>query len=184
MPMDLYRFDHLTAFPLLATFTTARNPAFLRITGQGDAVGLAITLDRHAEDPADIDLVFGLPFVAVDGQLERLELDVVGDLTGCRMCLEGTDSGGARLVYALADDARSGRQRCSAQVQAPSGVRGEISEEKVRTVQPPLQLHRLRVTVGPGVQRLDLRLLRLRVTGDARRCPTGIAGEGEGAQLS
>ena len=183
MSTVLYRFDSVGAYPLLSTFTTARNPVLLQIGGEGDEAGLNIGFERNADDEADIDIVLGLPLSGVDGAPRSLQLDLVGNLTGCRIFLEGMDSRGAGLTYALTDDRRPGRQVWVAGIQHPSEYRGALPEMESPPVLVPLQFHRLSVTVGPKARGLDLRLLRLRVTGDIRLCPPGIADRRRGTQL-
>lgn len=182
MSTVLHRFDSPGAFPVLTTFTTARNPVSSQVCGQGVDAGLNIGCERHADDPSDVDIVLGLPLTAIDGEPHSLKLDFAGDLTGCRVSLEGMDSRGAGLTYALSREGKPGRRVLSAMIQHPTDSCGDMLEGDSFRVLLPLQLHRLRITVGPDAPGLDLRLLRLSVTGDVRLCPPGIADRPDGTQ--
>ena len=171
----LYRFNRPETFPLLSTYTTARGPVSIRVVGESDDAALTLALGRHHDDPGEITVMLGLPLIAIEGRPERLELDLSGDLTGCRVFVEAADSCGVGITYTLGGEGGSGPRTWSAKAQDPDESWGERHHGDLPGSALPLQFHRLGFALGPGCRGVDVRLTRLRVTGDVRLAGPGMA---------
>ncbi len=177
----VYRFDDAAAFPLLETETTARGPVTLCVEGGRDrsakmiSAFLRIALQRRTSDPPEITVVIGLPLIAIDGNPERLLLDVLGDASGCRLFVEGGDARGWGFCYSLGEVDFTGWRECWAEVQRPTKYWGQCKEEGRGGVVMPLQPFRVGIRLSERCRKIDVGLGALRVTGDVRLVAPGIA---------
>ncbi len=171
----LYAFDDAEVFPLLESYTTARGPVTVRVECHVDDTLLRIAFRRRDDDPPAIAAVIALPLMAVDGQPEEFLLDVLGDASGCELFAEAGDARGRGFAYSFGSVDFSGWRTCRTDVQSPSELWGEHEGNGTRRIVPPVQLYRLRVEVGRSSEAVDVGLGALRITGNVRLAPPGIA---------
>ena len=173
MAILVHRFDDRELFPILATFSTANVRAESRVEGQGKDAGLHITWARQPGDPAEVMVAIGLPLLAIGGEVQRLDLELDGDLRNCRVILAATDPSVAEFYYHLQSSAKRGRHTWSTDG-LHAGTREDEPGNDV-AVSPPVQPQRLSIVVGPERRMLEVQLLCLRATGNVRLVPAGIA---------
>ncbi|MBU0718701.1 MAG: hypothetical protein KJ749_10670 [Planctomycetes bacterium] len=173
MAILVHRFDDRDLFPILTTFSTADVRADSRVEGRREDVGLHLSWTRQPSDPAEVMVAIGLPLRGIGGEVQRLDLELDGDLRSCRVILVATDSCGAEFYYHLQSSAKRGRHTWSGDGRHARTREDEPGNDVV--VSPPIQPQRLSIVVGPERRTLEVRLLCLRATGDARLVPSGIA---------
>lgn len=178
MSTIVYRFDDMGSFPLLESETTGRKPVTVRAQGRGDEAFLRIAAQRQAKDKPEVIVMIGLPLVAIDGDPQELLLEVLGDASGCGLFVEAGDARGWGFAYAFGPIDFSGWRTCRAQVQRPSECWGQCQEEGTCRVVPPVQPVRLGIGLSKLCDAIDIGVRALRVVGDARLAPPGIASTG------
>jgi hypothetical protein len=197
----LHRFDSTDRFPLLESWTTTRSPVTLRVDrggireGQTDTGGggladaqpddppvaggrspfLRIALRRADDDPPEMIAVIALPLLAIDGNPTQLQLDVLGDASGCHLFIEAGDAVGAGFAYDLGSVDFVGWQTCRAEVARPAECWAAPGGGAPSVFTPPLQPYRLGLTAGASCSRVDLGLAELRVSGEVRIALPGVA---------
>ena len=175
----LYRFDYPEVLSVLESHTTARAPVDVRMGSQAGESIVRIVLQRDPDETAEISVVFSLPLVAIDGRPQRFLLEACGDAGGGELLLEAADERGWGFAYLLGRVDRGTWTTYSADAQHPCESWGAYQEGLPEGIIPPIQLHRLRINMGPACGRLDLGLRALWVTGKVVLFPTGIATGGD-----
>ncbi len=178
MSTIVQRFDDANSFPLLESETTVRGLVTLRVEDQGDEAFLRIAAQRQANDMPEVIVMISLPLVAIDGDPQELLLEVLGDASGCRLFLEAGDARGWGFAYSFGPVDFSGWRTCKTDVQRPSETWGQCKEEGACRVVPPVQPFHLGIGLGKRCAAIDIGLRALRVVGDARLAPPGIASAG------
>lgn len=155
----LYRFNDAARFPVFESHTIARGP--IAIQADRDEVGgfLRINYQRQEADLDEITIALALPLVGVNGRLRKLLLDVFGDSSGCHLYLEGMDANGnlVTLSFGLVD------------FDGWRTLRADASK-----LVPPVQFHRLRLTIAPSSHAVHLGIRMLSLTGEVRVSAAGI----------
>ena len=103
-----------------------------------------------------------VPPRTVSGCVERIELSLVGDRSGCTVALDAEDQTGVARHLDLGLVGFEGPGSC---------VYDWPLSEKIKV----LQLHRLRIMIGPSCTSTTLILLSLIVHGSVRSLPSGMA---------
>ena len=140
----------------------------------GESV-LRVALQRHVDDTKEVKVVFALPLIAVDGLVEEFLLDIVGDASGCELFLEAGDARGWGFAYSFGRVDLKGECTCSTDAQRPGEYWGARKEEGTPGIVPPVQPYRLTIVMDAACGGFDLALRALRVTGQVRLAPPGIA---------
>ena len=171
--MIVFRFDDARKFPLVSSLTTVGKDVRLEILT--DATQRSLRIVTTGENTVDNqrDIVLALPLNAVDGAPAGIELEVTGDTRPSQIYIEGSDGAGAGLVWELSGLEGAGRHVLSASTDKPHD-RWDRGDEADTPVIPPLIFHRLRLTVS-GAHTVDIVLHELRVTGNVRLAPSGLA---------
>lgn len=146
-----------------------------RVDGCAPNTCLRIALRRESDDPAEIAVVLALPPLAVDGSPEELLLDVLGDASGCRLFLEAGDAQGLGFSYSFGNVGFMGRRACAVDVREPCEYWGGPEANAAPRVVAPLQLHRLGLAMPESCRGVYIGLGALKVTGNVRLAPSGIA---------
>ncbi len=175
MSTVLYRFDSVDEFPLLESYTTVRGSAVIRVEGRGDDAMLRVVVDPLENEPDDAAAVIALPLVAVDGLVERFELTVDGDASGCTLLLDAADACGSALTYTFGTVHFGGIRTCSVDAGRALSAQGGRHERSTAKITPPIHLCRLSIVLAPLSRGVDLGLVGLSVTGAIRLAPPGIA---------
>ncbi len=162
MAIVLYKFDSVAAYPVLESFSSERGSIDTRAVRAGDDGALMISLRRDASATGTMEAVLALPPRTVAGSIEQLELSLVGDRSGCTLELDAEDQAGVARRLDLGLVGFDGAGSCAYDWR---------TLEKMQI----LQLHRLRIGMGPGCAASTLVLLSLIVRGDVRLLPSGVA---------
>ena len=178
MSTIVYRFDDVASFPLLESETTARGPVTIRVEGQGEEAFLRIAAQRQDNDVPEVVVMISLPLLAIDGDPQELLLEVLGDASGCRLFIEAGDARGWGFAYSFGPVDFSGWRRCTADVQRPSECWGQCEEEGACRVVPPVQPFHLGIGIGKRCDAVGIGVRALRVVGEVRLTPPGIASAG------
>jgi len=162
MELVLYRFDSAEAFPVLESFCSERGRIEARAVGASDDVSLMVSLRRDDTSSDATEAVLALPPRTVAGSIERIEISVVGDRSGCTLALDAEDQTGAvrRLDFGMVGFEGVGLCVCDWPV-----------SEKMQII----KFHRLRIVIGPCCASATLILLSLSVRGEVRFLPSGVA---------
>lgn len=181
----LYCFDDAARFPVFESHTTAKG--IVAIHSDRDEAGdfIRIAYQRHEADPDEVSIVLALPLVGVgccrsvaEARAEvavksQLLLDVFGDavrradrggrVRHCHLYLEGMDATGSLLVlsFGLVD------------FEGWRTLRADVSK-----LVPPVQFHRLRLTVPATSHAVRLGVRSISLTGAVRVAATGISPRG------
>jgi len=162
MAIVLYKFDSVEAFPVLGSFSSEHGSIDRRAVGASDDASLMVSL-RHDDSGFDtMEAVLALPPRTVAGSIERIELSLVGDRSGCGVALDTEDQTGAVRHLDLGMVGFAGPGSC--------GYDWPLSEKMQL-----LQFHRLRIIIGPECASATLILLSLIVRGEVRFLPSGMA---------
>lgn len=157
----LYRFDDACRFPVFESHTTAKGPVTV-CADRDDAGGfLRIAYQRRDEDADGVTIVLALPLLAVDGRPKKLLLDVLGDAGGCHLHLEGMDACGNHIVLPFSLVDFTGWRT----------LRADASK-----LEPPVQIHRFRLTTAPSSHEVRLGIRSLSLTGEIRVAAAGCVG--------
>ena len=169
------RFDNVATFPILESQTTAQRPVC--ITVDSDSAGKFLRISRPAPRAADHSdaIVLALPLVATDGELHQILLDMCGDGSGCSVAIEASDVGGRGLVYSLGRVDFRGWRILHSDIGRPEAVWQAPDSAVPGEPQPPICLHRLRLTWVSYPEASDMGLRALSVTGRPRRAAPGLA---------
>ncbi len=162
MAIVLYKFDSVEAFPVLESFSSERGSIDTRVVGASDDVSLMVSLRREDSGSDTMEAVLALPPRTVAGSVERIELSLVGDRSGCTLELDAEDQTGVARRLDLGLVGFDGPGSCA--YDWPMLEKMQI-----------LQLHRLRIGMGPGCASGSILLLSLIVHGDVRLLPSGMA---------
>lgn len=171
----VYRFDNTEAFRLLEEATTARGPIKFELRESATEPNLQIAFDRCGDDSREIEAAVALPPRALDGRPDRLILEVLGDASGCRLALESGDAQEGGFAYFFGPIDFAGRGTVSADARHPAEYWGGRNENDTPEVVPPLRFFRLSIVLSAQCHGVDVGLHALRVTGDVRLGPPGIA---------
>jgi len=162
MSVVLYNFNCTEAFPVLPSFSSGPGSIDTRVAiAEGDA-SLMVSLRRDGSLSEPFEAALALPPRTVAGTIERLELALVGDQSGCTVALEAEDEAGVIRLLEFGAVDFEGRGSC---------VYYWSFREKTQI----LQLHRVRIVIGPSCATATLFLLSLTVHGHVRSLPTGMA---------
>jgi hypothetical protein len=188
--MLLYRFDNLAEFPLLESETTMgarvrlavedRGPnAHLRLLVEsaangGTAIGTARTPDEPRAD--ELVVALGLPFRSVAGRPETFRLETRGDAGGCRVVAEASDALGWGFGYDFGHIDATGLHICAVDAQNPREFWAERKQGYTVRIVPPVQLHRLKITLNASCRALNVGLHTLSVSGNVWLSAPGLAG--------
>jgi hypothetical protein len=177
--MLLYRFDSVERYPVFESRTNVRGHVSLHLVSEGAVARLQVEIGRCTDDPPDATVVLALPLAAIGGQPERLELQVVGDGSGCGLFVDATDARACGFTYSLGAVDFTGLGTCSTDMRQPSEWWKRPRNHDTQIVSPPVQLHHLGIAVGGGPTDIGIALVALSVTGDVHLAPPGIAHLGE-----
>ncbi len=162
MAIVLHKFESVEAYPLLESFSSEQGSIDTRAVGASDDVSLMVSLRRDDSGSDTMEAVIALPPRTVAGCLERIELLLVGDRSGCTLALDAEDQTGVARRLDLGMVGFEGRGSCAYVWPL---------EEKMQI----LQLHRLRIVANLGCGETSVVLLSLTVHGDVRLLPSGMA---------
>lgn len=170
----LYRFDDPGRFPILESQTTDRTTWRVTATEVSGEPAMCVGWQPEDQKPSSATLCLALPRIAIDGAPVRLGLELRGDASGCRFCLDATDRRGPGFRYVLGPVSFVDKRTCWADVDRPAEY-WEGTPPDDEEILPPLQLHRLFVVVAPPSRRVNIALIRLNFTGDALLTSPAIA---------
>ena len=162
MPIVLYNFDSVEAFPVLESFSSEQGSIDTRAVGASDDASLMVSLRRDGSGSDASEAVLALPPRTVAGCIERIELSLVGDRSGCCLALDTEDQMGVVRRLDLGMVGFEGPGSC---------VYDWPSEEKMQI----LAFHRLRIVADFGCCDTSVILLSLTVHGEVRQLPSGMA---------
>ncbi len=174
-PTLIYRFNDAAAYRLLESASTARARVTLRAGCPGKDAFLRVVAQRQVDDAPEIAAVITLPLIAVDGNPERLLLDVLGDASSGCVSLEAVDARGRGLAYSFGAVDFSGWRTLTAEVQRPSEYWGQRRDDGTSEVVPPVQPLRLEIQLGEECDVVDIGLGALSVIGSVRLTSPAIA---------
>lgn len=154
----LYRFDNAARFPVFESHTTARGPVAVHADRDEAGDFLRISYQRQDADAREITIVMALPIVSVDGRLQQLLFDVLGDSSDCGLLLEGMDASGGLQVLSFGFVDYSGWRT----------LRTDASK-----LLPQVQFHRLRLNTALSSRAIRIGFRSLFLTGEVRIAAAG-----------
>ena len=105
----VYHFDLPRRFPVLEPDSDTKTPAIIERAEDEKGGFLRIVCERlQPDDTGEVVVVLALPLLGIAGQVERLDLDVLGDSSGTHIFLEAIDQRGVQFAYSFGETDFSG----------------------------------------------------------------------------
>lgn len=167
MSLELYKFDSVNSYPVLASQSTPRGRIDSVLAGRDENASLYLSVQRRRDEEGPLTIVLAMPVRAVEGVVEGLEIDVVCEEPGCRLFLEGGDPLGQTRSFDCGVAEGAGRVTCR--------WVGEITPQEGAPERGTMQFHRIRLVIPAELEFARLGLMSVRVLGDVHPVLTGLA---------